>query len=645
MEPSGSRRDRARRTGRVGRRLPRARLELRRHRRRRSRSAAVIRARSGRPPARSADRTRASSTTFARGPARVLHARPAVRDGRARHGQGRRARGRRRWAHLLVPGRAPGGPAAPRSGLQRSSVSQDGAPPRRGRWQLPPAPAAPAHAPRAPAGRPLRHPHADAPGCPRPHPGRAAIASQLANELTSTASCSSPSEDASCGTALARPSSATSRLSPTAAEPMLAFHEDPPGGGNSLYALLDRHYRLVTQIRAQYGYVHGPTRTAGHATAGTAYVAAYHRVLRPRSRRSVTDFVIQEIDLADGRRAFRVALARPCAARRPATCGGRAATVSWDYFHGNSIEPPDRARAHAHRVGAQHLRDLRHRSPDRRGSLDLRRQAGPVRARPPAPEQAVLRPTRRPPRAPAATITLFDNGGPALRRRAARVHSARAQRFRLDAGHRRRSSSRTIPSLPVVAATARGLYRVGHRQRARPSADGNQLINWGTTGHVTEVTRTGAVVFAPAPPALRRYRAVRTPLARPSHRAVRRSPRDRAAAERPRLGELERRDRRSAGWHVLAGAAPDAPAAGGAPDTGSLGLETSHARHHSRAPYVAVPRARRPRCRARPLRSGQRGPRITTAFVRQRARVLHRLPRSSWTNSKAPRARPRPTPA
>jgi hypothetical protein len=96
----------------------------------------------------------------------------------------------------------------------------------------------------------------------------------------------------------------------------------------------------VTRIRARYGYstnLHELQVTP----QGTAYVSAYRPVRLPRSRRTVTDYVIQEIDIPTRDVLFEwhpLDHVPPSASYQPMP----DARYSWDSFHGNPIEPPDR---------------------------------------------------------------------------------------------------------------------------------------------------------------------------------------------------------------------------------------------------------------------------------------------------------------
>ena len=357
-------------------------------------------------------------------------------------------------------------------------------------------------------------------------------------------------------------------------EQMLAFHEDPPGGGN-FYALLDRRYRLVAEIRAQYGYV-TDLHELQVTRRGTAYVAAYSTVLQPRSGRIVTDYVIQEIDIPTRDVLFEwhsLDHVPPSASyKRPP-----AREYSWDYFHGNSIEPPGR---HGTLIVSARNTSAIYGINRRTGRLlwtfgGRRDQFGLVRRHP--EQQFCAQHDAR--RAAGGTITLFDNGGPVLG--TCPIHRARVQQFRLDVRARRAQLVRTIPSHPS-SPDGRGLYAWGMGS-VRTQRGGNWLINWGTTGEITEVAPDGAVVFG-----LRlryyTYRAVRTrwrglPTGRPAVAAQ-------TAGQTVRVWASWNGATTIRWWRVLAGAAPNALRPVGRRHR-FLGLETSM-RVATRAPYIAV---------------------------------------------------------
>ena len=110
-------------------------------------------------------------------------------------------------------------------------------------------------------------------------------------------------------------------------------------GGRDFYDVLDHRYERVARIRAGNGLTIN-AHELQLTPRGTAYVSAYPRV-RVRGVGRVTDFVVQEIDLATGDVLFewRALDHVPVSASfDPRPSDGS----SWDYFHGNSIEPPVR---------------------------------------------------------------------------------------------------------------------------------------------------------------------------------------------------------------------------------------------------------------------------------------------------------------
>jgi len=250
---------------------------------------------------------------------------------------------------------------------------------------------------------------------------------------------------------------------------------------------------------------------------------------------------------------------------------------SWDYFHGNSIEPPDRHGTLV--VSARNtsaIYGIDRRTGRLRWTFGGRRDEFGFVRRHPALQFCAQHDARR---TPGGTITLFDNGGPVLG--TCPIHRARVQRFRLNVGARRARLVQTIPSYGS-SPDGRGYYVWGMGS-ARPVGAGNTFIDWGTTGDMTEVAPDGSIVFG-----LRlkyyAYRAVRSrwrgfPTGRPAIVARRSGP----GAVRLWAswnGATEIRQ-----WEVLAGDSPSALSP--LHRHRFLGLETAM-RVATRAPYVAV---------------------------------------------------------
>jgi hypothetical protein len=285
-------------------------------------------------------------------------------------------------------------------------------------------------------------------------------------------------------------------------ERLLAFFQHAPGAG-SHYVLLDRRYRQVMRIRARYGY---PTDTHDLQLTrrGTAYVSSHRPVHHPALGRLVTDYVIQEIDLRTGDVLFEwhaLDHVRPSASYEPPP----AAPYSWDYFHGNSIEPGKTIVVSARNTSAVYGIDRR--TGALRWTLGGRHDDFGLR-----PEQrfCAQHDARR---GAGGRLTIFDNGGLALgNTRDCPLHPSRVLTFR------RGRLVRTIPSQPS-SDDGSGLH-VWAMGSARRQPNGNMLVDWGTTGRITEVTPQGEVVHG-LQLEYYSYRAVRsrwrgTPTGRPA---------------------------------------------------------------------------------------------------------------------------------
>ncbi|HET8758675.1 MAG TPA: arylsulfotransferase family protein [Solirubrobacteraceae bacterium] len=354
---------------------------------------------------------------------------------------------------------------------------------------------------------------------------------------------------------------------------LLAFHEDPPGDDDR-YVLLNHRYRPVLRLRARYGY---PTNLheLQITRRGTAYLSSYVPVFMPRSLRIVTDYVIQEIDIATRDVLFEwhsLDHVPPSATYQPRPAPG----YSWDYFHGNSIEPPDRrGTLIVSGRNTSAIYGIARRTGRLRWTFGGRRdQFGLVRRHP--ERQFCAQHDAR--HAAGGTITLFDNGGPVLG--TCPIHRARVQQFRLHIRARRAQLVRTVPSY-ASSPDGRGLYAWAMGS-VRGERGGTRLINWGTTGYVTEVAPDGRVVFG-----LRlqyyTYRAIPArwrgfPTGRPAIAVRRAGPAVRVWASWNGATEIR-------SWQVLAGRTPDALRPLGR--RRFRGLETAM-RVRTRRPYVAV---------------------------------------------------------
>jgi arylsulfotransferase ASST len=355
---------------------------------------------------------------------------------------------------------------------------------------------------------------------------------------------------------------------------MLALHQaasDRPAH----YELLDRRYQTVARIQTRYGY-----RTNLHelqlTSRGTAYVSAYQAVRHPALKRPVTDYVIQEIDIPTRDVLFEWhALDHVPPSASYQTRPRRR--YSWDYFHGNSIEPPDASGTiivSARNTSAIYGIDratgaLRWTFGGKRDDFRLVRR-----------HRFCAQHDAR--RAPGGDLLVFDDGGLALgNMRDCAIHRARVQRFDLDPRRRRARLVRSIGSGPA-SDHGRGLW-VWAAGSSRRQSNGNVLIDWGTTGRVTEVTRRGEIVYGLQLESYS-YRAVRsmwrgTPTGSPVIVAARDGSVTRIWASWNGATEIAR-------WRVLAGSSAHTLARSRA-SRRFTGLETL-IRARIRARYVAI---------------------------------------------------------
>ena len=322
--------------------------------------------------------------------------------------------------------------------------------------------------------------------------------------------------------------------------PHLALHIRS-GDRDGVYEIRDSRYRLVRRI------VFGePYRTDLHdlqlTDAGTAYIGAYDRV-RVRGVGVVTEYVVREIVVDTGRVVFEwhsldhVPLS--------ASYLPRPRRGIWDYFHGNSIEPPvpgDPTIIVSSRNTAA-VYGIDRATGKVRWTLGGKRDDFGVAAG--ATRFCAQHDARR---LPDGDITLFDNGGRGNTEAGCPRHQARVMRFRLDA---KRRTARLVEAVASRRAGGAGaaLLPVGFGS-ARMQPDGNLFVSWGTSGLISEVTPAGEVLYAVNLPNAS-YRAVRTPWTG--------APRGRPAlVARRRRGGIEawaswNGATEIAGWRLLAG--------------------------------------------------------------------------------------------
>jgi hypothetical protein len=307
------------------------------------------------------------------------------------------------------------------------------------------------------------------------------------------------------------------------------------------YVLLDRHYRRVRRIDT-VGY---PTdmHELQLTRQGTAYIGSYHNLHRRTTGEWIRDYTVQEIDLHTGARLFEwhasdhVPLS---ASYTPRPRGGKA----WDFFHGNSIEPPT-PRDPTVIVSARHTSSI----------YGIDRRTGRIRwILGGKQDQFGLNAHRgwqfcgqHDARRIRGGITLFDDGHVAACPR----HPARVLRYRLRVRSKRARLVQSIPSSDVEGVD----YYPWGLGSARRLDGGHFLVSWGTVPDVTELTPRGHVVFDVRMRSYT-YRAVRAkwfglPTDRPAVVARRRGRDTVVWASWNGATTVH-------AWQVLAGATPDA---------------------------------------------------------------------------------------
>ena len=161
---------------------------------------------------------------------------------------------------------------------------------------------------------------------------------------------------------------------------------------------------------------------------------------------------------------------------------------AWDYFHGNSIEPP--------RPGGQTLVVSARKTSAIYGvdrvTGKLRWILGGKQDEFGLSSAATFCAQHDVRRLPAGELSIFDNGGTALRGGCPR-HSGRVLRLHLDTARRRAGLVRSIGSRSS-ADGGRALWPAAVGS-ARWQRNGDVLINWGNTGRITEVAPDGRVRF------------------------------------------------------------------------------------------------------------------------------------------------------
>ena len=350
-----------------------------------------------------------------------------------------------------------------------------------------------------------------------------------------------------------------------------------------------RRHRVVERIAFA-----APTGTDLHelqlTDAGTAYIGSYQRA-RVRGAGVVTEYVVRELEPRTGRVLFEwrsldhVPLAESYLPRP------RAGT--WDYFHGNSIQPPVpgdptvivSARNTSTVYGIDRATGrVRWRLGGKRDDFGVARGATRFCAQHDARRLA------------NGDITLFDNGGRGNTERGCPSHASRVLRFRLDPGRKR---ARLIGGASdSTGGAGKPLLPVGFGS-AQMQRDGDALVS-GARPVTSPKSRPTARSASRSTSPNASYRAwsapwVGTPGGQP------------ALAARRRDGGIDawaswNGATRIAHWRLLGGDRPQRlRAAGGSVEFADL---ETRLRAPGNAAVRRGPGARLPRPRARPIRRG-----------------------------------------
>ena len=254
--------------------------------------------------------------------------------------------------------------------------------------------------------------------------------------------------------------------------------------GPDRHEVLDEHYKLLATVVPGNGYS-ANAHEFQLTEHDTAYIGMYAPVLLRKNGIKVTDYVVQEIDVATGDVLFEwhaldhVSPSASYAARR-------ASGWAWDYFHGNSIEPP-RGAGNTIVVSARNtsaIYGIDRATGDLRWILGGKQDQFGLVERHPAWQFCAQHDARR---LPDGDLSVFDNGGTSLGEGCPR-HRARVLRFRLDTGSKTVRLARSIPS-DDFSDDGAGLHpsAVGSARWRK----GDVLVNWGNSGRISEISRAG----------------------------------------------------------------------------------------------------------------------------------------------------------
>ena len=247
--------------------------------------------------------------------------------------------------------------------------------------------------------------------------------------------------------------------------------------GDPFYEFLDERYRRVHRVRTGRGY---PTdeHELQLTPDGGAFMAS------EVARRGVLDYVVQEVDVATGRVRFQWRALGNVGLRD--TYDARPRRGAWDYFHGNSVDPPT-AEDGTVIVSARNTSAIY--GIDRKNGrtawiLGGKRDQFGLSKHP----SWVFCTQHDAHRLPGGDLMIFDNGGAHTNGRPrCPLHAARVLVLRLDTKRKRARLIRSISS-DGFGRGGRGILSkwVGS---ARLLANGDVLVDWGDVPRISVIGR------------------------------------------------------------------------------------------------------------------------------------------------------------
>ena len=256
----------------------------------------------------------------------------------------------------------------------------------------------------------------------------------------------------------------------------LAFFQKRPG--DPFYELLDERYRRVHRVRTGRGYPTDEHELQLTPDAG-AYLAS-EPVERRRRVGEVLDYVVQEGDVATGRVRFQWRAVDNVGVRD--SYEARPRRGAWDYFHGNSVDPPAAGEAtvivSARNTSAVYGID---RATGRTAWILGGKRDQFQLSRRPSLRFCTQHDAHR---LPGGDLMIFDNGGAHTKGRPrCPLHAARVLVLRLDTKRKRARLIRSISS-DRLGRDSRGILSkwVGS---ARPLANGDVLVDWGDVPRIS----------------------------------------------------------------------------------------------------------------------------------------------------------------